>query len=80
MSFEVEVEVTRSGDASDLVEALAARGLRAELDERSGEVVVRTDDVLDVQHAVEDWATEQGLPFVPYLVDDHRVVLTPPSS
>jgi hypothetical protein len=38
------------------------------------------DDLAVVEHAVEDWTAERGLPFVPLVVDDKHVVLSPPGS
>jgi hypothetical protein len=76
----VDVECARTADAPELAAALAAGGLDTELDERSGELHVRADDLLGVEHAVEQWAAERGLPFVPYVVDDQRVVLAPPPA
>ena len=43
-------------------------------------VTAVVDDLAVVEHAVEDWTAERGLPFVPLVVDDQHVVLSPPGS
>lgn len=76
----VAVELSRTADAPDLVRALAAAGLEADLRADGCGLTVRADDVVSVEHAVEAWTVSRGLPFVPYLVGENRVVLAPPGS
>lgn len=76
----VAVELMRTADAPDLVRTLAAQGLDADMDEACCELRVRADSVVSVGHAVEAWSASRGLPFVPYLVGENRVVLAPPAS
>jgi len=75
----VEVEVTRTTDATDLADALKAHGFSADADEE-GCVVVEADDLGSVEHAVEAWVAERGLPFVAHTLGDDRLVLCPPGS
>ena len=75
----VDVEVSRSCDAIDLARALAAQGFEANVQE-TGHVEVAADDLTAIEHALDGWVAEKGLPFVPHLADDGRVVLTPPAS
>jgi hypothetical protein len=74
-----EIELTRSADAEDLVQSLSAKGIDAELSEPD-RVTAKAEDFVLVEHAVEEWTAERGLPFVPLHVDDRRVVVTPPGS
>ena len=75
----VDVEVSRSCDATDLARALAAQGFEANVQE-TGHVEVVGDDLTQLEHALDAWVAEKGLPFVPHFADDGRVVLTPPAS
>ena len=77
--MKVDIELSRSADAEDLVESLSAKGIDAKLTEPD-RVTAKAKDFLLVQHAVEEWSAERGLPFVPLHVDDRRVVVTPPGS
>ena len=72
----VDVELTRNCDSEGILAALAAVGLEGEVDEDC-HVTVRADDLAQVEHALDSWAWEQGLPFVPFRVDDHTFVLAP---
>ena len=76
----VAIELTRTCDAADIVEALAARGLQAQLLAGDGHVLVRADDVVEVEHALDAWTLERGLPFVPFQIDERTVVLAPPPA
>jgi len=75
----VHVELTRTTDAADLAEALAAHGFSAEADD-NGCVVVQANDLAGVEHALDDWTAERGLPFVAHPVGDAGLVLCPPGS
>ena len=77
--MKVDIEMTRSSDAEDLVQSLSAKGIDAERAEPD-RVTARAEDFALVEHAVEEWTAERGLPFVPMHVDDHRVVVSPPGS
>ena len=74
-----DIELTRSADAEDLAQSLSAKGIEAELSEPNC-VTAKAEDFAVVEHAVEEWTAERGLPFVPLHVDDRRVVVTPPGS
>jgi hypothetical protein len=74
-----DIELTRSADAEDLVQSLSAKGIEAELSEPD-RVTAKAEDFTLVEHAVEEWSAERGLPFVPMHVDDKRVVVSPPGS
>lgn len=76
----VDVELTRTIDAGDLARALTEHGLPADAIADSGHVLVDAADVTSVRHAVADWTAERGLPFVSHVVDERRLVLSPPGS
>lgn len=76
----IDVECVRTSDAPDLVRSLAARGFQAEVVAEEGHIAITADDLAGVEHALEEWAAERGLPFVPHLVDEEHVVLCPPGS
>jgi hypothetical protein len=76
----VDVEITRSCDAQDLARALAEQGFEADVLAETGHVVVMANDFTEVEHALDSWVAEKGLPFVLHPVDDGHVVLTPPAS
>jgi hypothetical protein len=76
----VAVELMRTADAPDLALILAEHGLEADVQGGSCELTVLADDVVSVEHVVEEWAASRGLPFVPYLVGTDRVVVAPPGS
>jgi hypothetical protein len=75
-----DVEVTRSTDAEDLAQALTAQGLEADVLTEPDRVAVTASDLACVEHAVEEWTAERGLPFVPLHVGEQRVVVAPPGS
>ena len=74
-----DIELTRVADAEDLAQSLSAKGIEAELSEPDW-VTAKAEGFVLVEHAVEEWTAERGLPFVPLHVDDRRVVVTPPGS
>ena len=76
----VAVELARAQDAPDLALILAEHGLEADVRGGSCELMVVADDVVSVEHVVEEWTASRGLPFVPYLVGSNRVVVAPPGS
>jgi hypothetical protein len=75
----VEVEVARTADAEDLAQSLSAGGFRADAGE-AGRIRVEVEACSEIEHALEDWAAERGLPFVPQCLDDEHVVIAPPGS
>jgi hypothetical protein len=77
--MKIDIELTRSSDAEDLVQSLSAKGIDAKLAEPD-RVTANAEDFALVEHAVEMWTAERGLPFVPMHVDDRRVVVSPPGS
>lgn len=78
--MKVDIELVRSGDAEDLARSLAAQGIEADVLTEPDRVTATADDLAVVDHALEDWSAERGLPFVPQHVDDRHVVLCPPGS
>jgi hypothetical protein len=78
--MKVDIEVTRSSDAEDLAQSLTARGIQADVLTDPDRVAVTAPDLALVEHAVEEWTAERGLPFVPLQVDEQHVVLSPPGS
>jgi hypothetical protein len=78
--MKVHIELTRGSDAEDLARSLTAQGIQAEVLNDPDRVVAVADDIALVEHAVEDWTAERGLPFVPLVVDDKHVVVTPPGG
>jgi len=71
----------REGDGPELLEALAARGLRGELVGRE-QLAVQVDDCdeSELAHAIEDWIRERDLPFVPVRIDDCTFAVSPPAG
>jgi hypothetical protein len=78
--MKVHIELTRSTDAEDLARSLTAQGIQAEVLTDPDRVTAMAEDLAVVEHAVEDWTAERGLPFVPQVVDDRHVVVSPPGS
>lgn len=76
----VAIELARASDAPDLALILAEHGFEADVRGGSCELIVLADDVVSVEHAVDEWTASRGLPFVPYLVGSDRVVVAPPGS
>ena len=76
----VDIELARSSDAEDLAQSLTAQGIKADVLTESNRIAVTADDLALVEHAVESWTAERGLPFVPLHVDEQHVVLSPPGS
>ena len=76
----VDIELVRSADAEDLARSLAAQGIQADVLTAPDRVTATADTVAHVDHALEDWTAERGLPFVPQHVDERHVVLCPPGS
>jgi len=72
----VDVELTRPCDTDEVLAALAAQGLEGEVGDDC-HVTVRAEDLAQVEHALDAWSWEKGLPFVPHQVDDHSIVLAP---
>ena len=88
MAEAVRVEVARSADAGDVLEALGAHGLPATLIEENGswEIEVASDDddaghaVTEVSHALDDWVAERGIPFISMRVGERRLTVRPPGD
>ena len=76
----VNIEVARSSDAEDLAQSLTAQGIRADVLTKPDRVAATAGNVALIDHAVDGWTAERGLPFVPLHVDDQHVVLSPPGS
>jgi hypothetical protein len=75
------VELMRESDGPELLEALAARGLRGEF--VGGEqlaVEVADCEESELAHAIEDWIRERELPFVPVRIDDCTFAVSPPAG
>ena len=78
--MKVDIEVARSSDAADLAQSLTAQGIQADVLTEPDRVTATADDLALVEHAVEGWTAERGLPFVPLHVSEQHVVLSPPGS
>ena len=76
----IAIELTRAVDGPDVLAALAERGLSGELSEDGRGLIVSADDVPGVGHALEAWASAQGLPFVPVQIDPSSYALAPPAG
>jgi hypothetical protein len=76
----VDIELARSSDVEDLAQSLTAQGIKADVLTESNRIAATADDLALVEHAVEGWTAERGLPFVPLHVDEQHVVLSPPGS
>ena len=76
----VDVELTRTTDASDLAAALTAQGFSVDAVAGSGHILVHAGDLAGVEHALEDWTASCGLPFVSHVLGEDRLVLCPPGS
>ena len=76
----IAVELTRAVDGPEVLAALAAGGLSGELSSDGCGLVVRGDDGPAVGHALDAWASERGLPFVPVRVDASSYALVPPAG
>lgn len=76
----IAVELTRAVDGPQVLAALAARGLSGELTEDGRGLTVSGDDGPAVGHALDAWASEQGLPFVPVQVGGSSYALVPPAG
>ena len=76
------VELTRESDGPGLLEALAERGLDAELVDHDNHLAVEVADCDEEQltHAIEDWIRERELPFVPVRIDDCTFAVSPPAG
>jgi len=76
------VELMRKGDGPELLEALAARGLQAELVDADEQLAVEVADCDESQlaHAIEDWIRQRQLPFVPVRIDDCTYAVSPPAG
>ena len=76
----VAIELTRTCDGPDIARALAERGLDARMASGNGHLVVRADDLAQVERALGAWMEERELPFVPYQIDERTVCLAPPPA
>ncbi len=76
----IAVELMRSADGPEVLAALVAGGLRGELTGDGRGLLVRGDDGPAVGHALDAWASEHGLPFVPVRVDASSYALVPPAG
>jgi hypothetical protein len=76
----IAVELTRAVDGPDVLAALTAGGLSGELTGDGCGLVVSGDDGPAVGHALDTWARERGLPFVPVQVGASSYALVPPAG
>jgi hypothetical protein len=84
----IEIEVPRHGIGSDLSDALAARGLRAEVvdDGDAYKLLVSFADdeherlVADTTHALETYLSDRMLPLVVQRTEGGSVVVRPPAE
>ncbi|HZT45124.1 MAG TPA: hypothetical protein VFA24_03005 [Gaiellaceae bacterium] len=72
----------RESDGPELLEALAARGLRGELVDGREQISVEVADCdeSELAHAIEDWIRQRQLPFVPVRIDDCTFAVSPPAG
>lgn len=88
MGTSMEVCLVRATDGTELLAALQRRGLACELSNGDGPAAVSVECGeadpelvrIDIVHALEDWVSERGLPFVPAPLDERRYVLRPPAG
>jgi hypothetical protein len=73
----VDVQLTRPCDCDEVLAALAAQGLQGEVGEDCHVTVSGAHDLAQVEHALDTWTWQKGLPFAPFQVDDHSIVLAP---
>jgi hypothetical protein len=78
--MKVDIELTRSSDAEDLAQSLNAHGIPADVLTEPDRVSATAADLSLVEHALDEWAAERGLPFVPQQVSEEHVVFSPPGS
>jgi hypothetical protein len=78
--LKIDIDLARSSDAEDLAQSLTAQGIPTDVGSDPGRVTATADDPGLVEHAVEAWTAERGLPFVPLQVDERHVLLSPPGS
>ena len=76
----IAVELTRSVDGPEVLAALAESGLSGILSGDGRGLIVSGDDGPAVRHALDAWASEHGLPFVPVQVDPSSYALVPPAG
>jgi hypothetical protein len=84
----IEIEVPRRGIGSDLTEALAAQGLRAEIIEDGDAYKLRVSFAADeherlvvkATHAIETYLADRMLPLVVQRDERRGVVVRPPSD
>jgi hypothetical protein len=76
----IAVELTRAVDGPEVLAALTARGMSGELSGDGRGLIVAGDDAPAVRHALDAWASEHGLPFVPVQVDPSSYALVPPAG
>jgi hypothetical protein len=76
----IAVELTRAVDGPDVLAALTAEGLSGELTGDGCGLIVRGEDGPAVGHALDAWASERGLPFVPVQVGLSSFALVPPAG
>jgi hypothetical protein len=76
----IAVELTRHVDGPEVLAALAAGGVSGELSDGGCEVIVEADDGDAVARLIDQWASGQGLPFVPVHVGGSSYVLVPPAG
>jgi hypothetical protein len=76
------VELARESDGPGLLQALAQRGLDAELVDAPERVVVEVADCdeAELAHALEDWIRARDLPLVPVRIDDCAYAIAPPAA
>jgi hypothetical protein len=76
----IAVELTRAVDGPEVLAALQAGGVSGELTDGGCEVIVEADDGDEVARLIDEWASGNGLPFVPVQVDPSSYALVPPAG
>jgi hypothetical protein len=76
----IAVELTRAIDGPELLAALQAGGVSGELADDGREMIVEADDGDKVARLIDEWASGNGLPFVPVQLDPASYALVPPAG
>jgi len=76
----IAVELTREVDGPQVLAALAAVGVDGMLARGGCEVIVEAENGDEVARLIDEWAAEQGLPFVPVHIGGSSYVLVPPAG
>lgn len=85
-SHEILVRFARPVDPDDALAALAAHGLRAVAEPERSEIEIgcpagdEESVLIETSHALEEWLTARGLPFVPVRAGARLLIVRPPAD